>query len=44
MTTLDDLRKELLRDPEVKTEYDALEPEHAIVRAMIAARTETGLT
>lgn len=44
MTTLDDLRKELLSDPEVKAEYDALEPEYAIIRAMIAARMKVGLT
>ena len=35
---------EQLADPEVKAEYDALEPEFAIIQAMIDARRNSGLT
>ena len=35
---------ELLKDPEFKKEYDALEPEFAIMQAIIDARNESGLT
>ena len=35
---------EQLKDPEVKREYDALEPEFAIMQAMIDARKEIGIT
>jgi len=33
-----------LQDPEFKKEWDALEPEFAIIQAMIDARKSTGLT
>lgn len=33
-----------LTDPEFKKEYDSLEPEFAIIRAIVDARIETGLT
>ena len=33
-----------LEDPEFKKEYDALEPEFAIIKAIIDARAESGLT
>jgi len=33
-----------LQDPEVRAEYDALEPEFAIIQAIIDARKNTGLT
>jgi len=33
-----------LQDPEFKKEWDALEPEFAIIQAMIDARKTTGLT
>jgi transcriptional regulator with XRE-family HTH domain len=36
--------KEQLKDPEFRAEYEALEPEFAIVQAMIDARKNTGLT
>lgn len=39
-----DFFDELMADPEVKKEYDALEPEFQLVRAMIKARHEAGLT
>ena len=33
-----------LKDPELKAEYDALEPEFAIIRAMIDTRERQGIT
>lgn len=44
MTRFDDFLEEQLRDPEIKAEYDALEPEFNIIQAMIDARKTTGLT
>ena len=44
---MSDFRKfldEQLEDPELKAEWDALQPEHALVQAMIDARKRTGLT
>jgi len=35
---------EQLKDPEVRSEWDALEPEFAIIQAMIDARKNAGLT
>lgn len=40
----DDLLNEQLKDPKFKAEYDALEPEFAIIEAIMKARIETGLT
>ena len=43
----DDFEKyldEQLKDDEFKKEYEALEPEYAIMQAMINAREELGLT
>ena len=40
----DDFLKEQLQDPEFKAEYDALEPEFAIIQAMIDARKSVGMT
>ena len=34
----DDFLKEQLQDPEIKKEYDDLQPERAIIQAMIDAR------
>jgi len=36
--------EEQLKDPEVRAEYNALEPEFAIIQAMIDARKSVGLT
>ena len=36
--------EEQLKDPEFKREYDALEPQFAIIQAIIDARREQGLT
>lgn len=44
MTTYKDFKKEVLSDPEVKKEYDALEPEFDIIQAMIDARKSQNLT
>ena len=35
---------EQLENPAFKAEWDALEPEYQIVRAMLSAREETGIT
>jgi len=44
MTRFEDFMAEQLRDPEVREEYEALEPEFAIIQAMIDARKTAGLT
>ena len=44
MSSYRDFLKEQLKDPELKAEYDALEPEFAIIQAMIKARKTAGLT
>lgn len=43
-TNFKDYLNEQLRDPDFKAEYDALEPEYAIIQAMIDARKASGLT
>ena len=40
----DDFLKEQLQDPEFKKEYEALQPERAIIQAIIDARKQSGLT
>ncbi len=44
MTKLKTLKRELLKDPEVRAEYDARVPEYELVNALIAARKKAGLT
>lgn len=44
MTKFNDFLKEQLKDPEIKAEYDSLEPEFAIIQAMIDERKLKGLT
>ena len=44
MTQFNDYLNKQLADPEFKKEWEALEPEFAIVQAMIDARKESGLT
>lgn len=44
---MDDMQKyldEQLKNPEFKKEYDALEPEFALIRAILDARHEKGIT
>jgi len=44
MNTFDNFLAEQLQDPELKAEYDSLEPEFAIMQAIVNARKESGLT
>ncbi len=44
MTNFHDFLNEELQDPEIKAEYDALEPEFSLMQAIIDARKKTGLT
>jgi transcriptional regulator with XRE-family HTH domain len=44
MRTFDDYLNKKLKDPGFRAEYEALEPEFAIIQAMIDARTNSGLT
>jgi DNA-binding phage protein len=44
MTNFNDFLAEQLKDPELKAEYDALEPEFSIMQAMIDARKQSGMT
>ena len=39
-----DTRDRLMADPEFKREYDALEEEFSLIKAMIRARARAGLT
>ena len=40
----DDFLEEQLRDPEIREEYEALQPENADIQAMIDARVRSGMT
>ena len=44
MRTLEDVTKELMKDPEFAREYEAIQPEMDIIRAMIDARHAKNLT
>ncbi len=44
MTRYEKLLSEDMKDPEIRKEMEKLEPEFAIVRAIIEARTSSGLT
>lgn len=44
MTRYEKLLSEDLNNPEIRNEMERLEPEFAIVRAIIEARTNSGLT
>jgi len=44
MTNFDEYITNKLKIPEFRCEYDALEPEFAIIHAMIDARKNSGLT
>lgn len=39
-----DLKKELLKDPEVRAGYEALEPEFALIESVIRKRLERKMT
>lgn len=40
----EDFLKESLKNPKIKAEYDKLQPEFAVIRAVIEARMKKGLT
>ncbi len=42
--TFEEFRKEMMQNPDFKREYEALEPEFEIIRAMVAGRMEAGMT
>lgn len=44
MSDFRDYLQEQLKDSEFKAEWDALQPERAIIQAMIDARKQSGLT
>jgi transcriptional regulator with XRE-family HTH domain len=44
MTRIKDLHSEWMKDPEYRQEYDALAAEFELVRALIEARSQAGLT
>ncbi len=44
MTAFKDFLKEQLKDPEIRAEWDALQPERAVAQAMINARQNAGLS
>ncbi len=44
MKTLESALKAQMKNPAFKAEYEALEPEFAIIQAMIDARKSTGMT
>ena len=44
MTNYDEYVANKLKNPEFRCEYDALDPEFAIIHAMIAARNNSGRT
>ncbi|MBR1598930.1 MAG: hypothetical protein IJ661_08475 [Lachnospiraceae bacterium] len=44
MTTLNEFVEGQLKDPQFKEEYDALEPEFAVMQALIDACKESGMT
>ena len=41
-TNFDDFLEQQLSDPELRREYDAQQPEHAIIQTMIDARKHAG--
>ncbi len=43
-TRFDDFLEEQLKDEEFRKEFEALQPEHAVIQAIIDARKESGLT
>ena len=44
MSDLQELTNELMQDPEFKKEYEAIQPEMDITRAILDARIQAGLT
>ena len=44
MSNFQKFKEDLLKDPEVRVEYEALKPEMEVIRALIGARIEQNLT
>lgn len=44
MTKVSDLHEEWMKNPEYRAEYEALEDEYQLARALIEARVRAGLT
>ena len=44
MSSYKDYKKRALQNPEVKAEYDTLQPEYDIIQAMIDARVQQNMT
>ena len=44
MSSYRDYKEKALQNPEVKEEYDALEPEYDIIQEMISARIDQNIT
>jgi transcriptional regulator with XRE-family HTH domain len=44
MNEFNEYLKEQLKDPEFRAEYEALEPEFAIIQAMVEARKQAGVS
>ena len=44
LVKFDDFMQEQLKNPGFKEEYDALEPEFAVMQAILRARVQAGLT
>ena len=44
MKTLNDLKKELMKDKDFKAEYEAIQPEMDVIRGLIDARIASNLT
>ena len=44
MSSYNEYKKQVLKNEEVRAEYDALQPEYDIIQAMIDARNEQHLT
>ena len=44
MKTLQELKKEQMKNPEFVKEYDAIQPEMDVIRALVDARTSQNIT
>ena len=44
MSDLQELTNELMQDAAFRKEYEALQPEHTVIQAMIDARKKSGMT
>ena len=44
MTTFEDYKKQQMQDPELVREYEAIQPEMDVIRAIVNARTSQNLT